>query len=229
MRHSPKLAVLQNEGAAVVRPQVVHLLAAANHVWRWLSEGSALPTPTAFWVVPCWVGSAVPAHSRSAVHDDRATTAGQTKALQSSGQFHDLANQQSHPRSCDRQHEALKRAAPTRLLSEELHPELLADELDGVQVAADAGPVPRVPLHQLPPDPEPCGRTTACVLGGAHTVQSVVTCSMGVPDETDLNAAQAGEIAQRSTEQQGVLCVRTCCSRGRQQGSGTLTTPLGCL
>ena len=49
----------------------------------------------------------------------------------------------------------------TCLLSEQLHPELLADELYGVQVAADAGPVPGVPLHQLAPDPEPFGQTGA--------------------------------------------------------------------
>ena len=46
------------------------------------------------------------------------------------------------------------------LLAEDLGPEVLADKLDDVQVAGDARAVPGVPLHQLPPDPEPCSRHT---------------------------------------------------------------------
>ena len=48
---SPEFAVLQNKGAAVVRPQVVHLLAITKHVCigpQKLALPTPTPTPTAF-------------------------------------------------------------------------------------------------------------------------------------------------------------------------------------
>ena len=63
----------------------------------------------------------------------------------------------SHPPCLNAMAKRDEHAVPcssTRLFPEHLHPELLADELDGVQVGRDARAVPRVPLHQLSPNPE---------------------------------------------------------------------------